>query len=100
VREGLDVRPRQMLEASVLPAEAACRADDGTEVVRHRRFVATALNDAVVTAGSPFHMIELEISADDEAGVRYFGDGVIVSTASGSTAYNVAAGGPIINQDV
>jgi NAD+ kinase len=45
-------------------------------------------------------MVELEIAADSESGVRYFGDGVIVSTSSGSTAYNVSAGGPIINPDV
>ena len=55
-----------------------------------------ALNDAVITAGPPFRMIELELSADSESGVRYSGDGVIVATASGSTAYNVSAGGPII----
>jgi NAD+ kinase len=94
------IRPRQMLEASVLPAGATCRAADCDEVKRLRRFDATALNDAVVTAGPPFHMVELEIAADDEAGVKYFGDGVIVSTASGSTAYNVSAGGPIVNPDV
>ena len=97
---GLKVHPRQMLEASVLPAGVHCRPDDCHDVARHRRFVATALNDAVVTAGPPFNMIELEISEDDEAGVKYHGDGVIVSTASGSTAYNVSAGGPIINPDV
>jgi NAD+ kinase len=100
LREGLPVRHRQMLEANVLPAgthydrhqhEACCRAS---------RFTATALNDAVITAGPPFHMIELEISADSEGGIRYFGDGVIVATASGSTAYNVSAGGPIISADV
>ena len=45
-------------------------------------------------------MVELEISSDDEGGVKYFGDGVIVATASGSTAYNVAAGGPIIDAGV
>jgi NAD+ kinase len=96
----LPVRPRQMLEASVVPAGVPCEAGDCGKVEQSRRFVATALNDAVVTAGPPFHMIELEIAADGEAGVRYFGDGVIVSTSSGSTAYNVSAGGPIINPDV
>jgi NAD+ kinase len=98
--DGLKVHPRQMLEASVLPAGVTCRPDDCRDVASHRRFVATALNDAVVTAGPPFRMIELEISEDDEAGVKYHGDGVIVSTSSGSTAYNVSAGGPIINPDV
>ena len=66
--DGLKVHRRQMLEASVLPTGAVCRPDDCHDVARHRRFVATALNDAVVTAGPPFHMIELEISEDDEAG--------------------------------
>jgi NAD+ kinase len=59
-----------------------------------------ALNDAVVTAGPPFHMIELELRADGDTGVKYFGDGVIVATPSGSTAYNVSAGGPIISPNV
>jgi len=97
---GLPIRGAMMIEASVLPEGAQCRAADGQDVAKHRRFVATALNDAVVTAGPPFNMIELEISADSEHGVRYFGDGVIISTPSGSTAYNVSAGGPIISPDV
>ncbi len=66
----------------------------------HRRFAATALNDAVVTAGPPFHMVELAVRADHETEVRYYGDGVIIATPSGSTAYNVAAGGPIITPAV
>jgi NAD+ kinase len=89
-----------MIEASVIPAAAACRPMDRTSVLTQRRFVATALNDAVVTAGPPFNMIELELRADGDSGVRYFGDGVIVSTPSGSTAYNVSAGGPIIDGTV
>ena len=100
LRAGLPSSARQMLEASVVPAEAQCPVEDMQQVQQHRRFTATALNDAVVTAGPPFRMIELSISAGSDGGVSYFGDGVIVSTASGSTAYNVSAGGPIINPDV
>jgi NAD+ kinase len=96
LQTGLPIRPRQMLEASVVPFGIDYQGDC-SDLPARRRFVATALNDAVITAGPPFHMIELEIAADQEAGVRYFGDGVIVSTASGSTAYNVSAGGPIIS---
>jgi len=104
----LPITPREVLEVSVLPAEKKCRYGDASEVEKKRRFVSTALNDAVITAGPPFHMIELEIAADGQdpenhaawAGIRYFGDGVIVSTASGSTAYNVSAGGPIISPNV
>jgi NAD+ kinase len=100
LRRPLPVRHRMMLEASVVPAGVPCDAKDCSALESARRFVATALNEAVVTAGAPFHMIELEIAADGEAGVRYFGDGVIVSTSSGSTAYNVSAGGPIISPEL
>ena len=96
----LPVRPRMMLEASVVPAGVQCDPHDCEALANQRRFTATALNDAVVTAGPPFNMIEMAISADSDSGVRYFGDGVIVATSSGSTAYNVSAGGPIISPDV
>ena len=100
VREGLPTSSREMLEASVVPATVECELCDFDQVRSCRRFHATALNDAVITAGPPFRMIELGISAAADSGVSYMGDGVIVSTASGSTAYNVSAGGPIISPDV
>jgi NAD+ kinase len=56
-----------------------------------------AINDAVVTAGEPFRMIELHLAIDGTPGPRMGGDGVIVSTPVGSTAYNVSAGGPIVD---
>jgi NAD+ kinase len=98
----LPVSARQVIEASVVAAGVECRVADCGDVIQQRRFVATALNDAVITAGPPFHMIGLEVRAggDGDSGVRYFGDGVIVSTPSGSTAYNVSAGGPIIDPGV
>jgi NAD+ kinase len=84
-----------MIEASVLPVGVSL-----TDVESKRRAVDTALNDAVLTAGPPFHMVELELRTSEGEGVRYSGDGVIVATPSGSTAYNVSAGGPIIEPGV
>ena len=45
-------------------------------------------------------MIELVLGTDHDAGIRFLGDGMIVATPSGSTAYNVSAGGPIISPAV
>jgi len=96
----LPIAPRLMLQASVIGAVESVNYYDPVEVSARRRFVATALNDAVITAGPPFRMIELGVTSGNEPGVRFFGDGVIVSTPSGSTAYNASAGGPIVNSDV
>lgn len=59
-----------------------------------------ALNDAVVTAGPPYRMISIRIRIEGQDGPTVTGDGLIVSTAIGSTAYNASAGGPIISPDV
>lgn len=59
-----------------------------------------ALNEAVITAGPPYRVIELGITINGEPGPSVRGDGVIVSTALGSTAYNVSAGGPICHPGV
>lgn len=56
-----------------------------------------AINDCVITAGHPFRMIELQISVDGDVGPAMTGDGAIIATPLGSTAYNVSAGGPIVN---
>jgi NAD+ kinase len=56
-----------------------------------------AINDAVITAGPPYRMIELALTIDGEQGPILSGDGVIVSSPVGSTAHNVSAGGPIVH---
>ncbi|MEE2972902.1 MAG: NAD(+)/NADH kinase [Planctomycetota bacterium] len=55
------------------------------------------LNDGAVTAGAPFRMIELKVDFGGDPGPSVSGDGLIVATSTGSTAYNASAGGPIVH---
>jgi len=59
-----------------------------------------ALNELVVSSGSPSKMLELRVGVDSEPLLQFRGDGVIVSTATGSTAYALSAGGPIVDSSV
>ncbi|MEN8098628.1 MAG: NAD(+)/NADH kinase [Chloroflexota bacterium] len=68
------------------------------ETVRGNQVLAshTALNDVVISRGTLARAIQLETWVDDGFLTRYFADGLIVSTATGSTAYSLAVGGPIL----
>ncbi len=63
-------------------------------------FAALALNDVVINAGDPFRMIGLAVQIDEEATTTFRSDGVVVATASGSTGYNLSAGGPLLSPQV
>ena len=80
----LEVEERMMLTASVIR--------DGKRVSRY-----TVLNDAVINKGALARMMELKVSVDESHLTTVKADGLILATPTGSTAYSLSAGGPIIH---
>ncbi len=78
---------RRMLEATVMHA--------GQMV-----YSGICLNDVVVSKGVLLRPVEIGLDIDDERVTAYYGDGLIVSTPTGSTAYSLSAGGPLLAPDV
>lgn len=77
------VESRMMLDVSVLR--------EGRQVYNN-----IALNDAVVSKGSIARVVRLDIFTEEGRLTKVGGDGIIVSTPTGSTGYSMAAGGPIV----
>ena len=59
-------------------------------------FTELALNDAVITKGAVARVLDLEVTGDRVVISSFSGDGIVVATPTGSTAYSMAAGGPIV----
>jgi NAD+ kinase len=64
---------------------------DGQEIGRY-----LALNDAVIARTALSRMVDLQAWADDAEVTIYHGDGVIAATPTGSSAYSLSAGGPLL----
>ncbi|MGF7118679.1 NAD(+) kinase [Methanobacterium oryzae] len=68
--------------------------------VWHNRELAPALNEVVIMTRKAAKMLHIEVKVDDEIVEELRADGLIVATPSGSTAYSMSAGGPIVDPRV
>ena len=64
------------------------------------KFLGNAINDVVVSKGGSGRMLTLGLCVNDTHLMDYKADGVIVSSPTGSTAYSLSAGGPILNPTI
>lgn len=76
---------RMMLEVSII--------DKKGEILYH----SNCINDAVVSRSGSIRIMNLSVLCDDTPLIEYMSDGAIVSTPTGSTAYSLSAGGPIVD---
>ncbi|MCD4824516.1 MAG: NAD(+)/NADH kinase, partial [Phycisphaerae bacterium] len=84
---GVTPTERMMLTVRIAADEQAAATGD---------FTSPAVNDIAICAGPAFRMIELCVTHGENHVAQYFGDGLVVATPTGSTAYNMSAGGPIL----
>jgi NAD+ kinase len=83
----LESRPRRLLDICVRHADSST-------------FTETALNDIVIERGARSQLVRIQIYSGDFLVQDLKADGLIISTPTGSTAYNLAVGGPILHPDV
>lgn len=97
-----EVRVEELDNAVAAAIEGRCHRDARTmiscDLVRRGDRIGSyaALNDVVLTKGAIARLLEVEVRVDDEFVAGYKADGVIISTPTGSTAYSLAAGGPVL----
>ncbi|MGP1958269.1 MAG: NAD(+) kinase [Arsenophonus sp.] len=66
----------------------------------HKPRISTAINEVILHQGKVAHMIEFEVYIDDRFAFSQRSDGLIITTPTGSTAYSLSAGGPILTSNL
>jgi NAD+ kinase len=92
------IRPRSMLKVEVLHASREQTKSAKRLATKPVQYM--ALNDVVLERGSSTHLINIEILSEHHLVGRVKADALIVASPTGSTAYNLAAGGPILHPEV
>lgn len=82
------IQKRMLLKADVIDSDTNLK----------KRFI--AVNDFVVSKGELVKMIDVDVQSDDMFMYSYRADGMIFSTPTGSTAYSLSAGGPIVDPTI
>ena len=86
IQEEYKTESRMMLTVSVIRTNETISFD--------------VLNEVVISRGLTPHMLSIQISDEDDLIFKYDSDGVIIATPTGSTAYSLSAGGPIVNPGI
>ena len=97
--EPYDLEPLKKVVSGEYEIETRMMLDVSVTRDEHTIYASTALNDAVVSKGAVQRIIDMSVYADGHRILDFSGDGVVVSTPTGSTAYSMSAGGPIIEPE-
>ncbi len=101
-----EIAPQELFEALELffakKVRCVARAMLHVDVLRGRKIVFTsqALNDVILIKGAIDRLVDVDLAVDGQGVYRVRGDGVIIATPTGSTAYSLAAGGAIVDPEL
>jgi NAD+ kinase len=97
-----EVDPENAMHAIESFVKGTCKKEERAKlsVTIEGETAIDGLNEVVVTSGTPSKMLHIRVSIDKSQLLEFRGDGFIVSTPTGSTAYSLSAGGPIVDNSV
>ena len=90
------VEERSLLQVDIELAQSDASAARSRSIPR----TLTALNEIAITRGDIASMLRIAAVIDGSRSLNYMGDGLIISTPTGSTAYNLSVGGPILDPEL